>query len=262
MKLIDHDLHVHTYLSACCHDREGQTPERIRAAAAAGGVRTIGLADHVWANPDVPASAWYAPQTIDRLVAMRRDVPRQAAGVRVLVGCEAETIAPGVFGITPDAAACVDFVQLACSHFHMTEFVAQPASARPRDLADHALAFFRSAAGSGLATVIPHPFLTLGFQEVIPAMVAAISDGQFTDAFGVAAERGVGIEITVGYLANAPRRDAALRLLTLAKQAGCRFSFGTDAHEPAALARLGELAFFADALDLAEHDLLPLARGV
>ena len=262
MNIIDHDLHVHTGLSACCHDPEGQTPERIAQTAAGMGVRTVGLADHVWANPDVAPSAWYAPQTIDRIVDLRRRVPAEVAGVRMLVGCEAETIAPGVFGITPETAAQVDFVQLACSHFHMTGFVAQPASARPADVAAHALAFFRSAAASGLATVIPHPFLVLGFLDDFPAIVAAISDEAFGDAFGLAAADGVGIEITVGYLkAGSARQDAALRLLTLAKQAGCRFTFGSDAHDPATLTRLGELAFFANALDLTPDDILPLARG-
>ncbi|MFW6153825.1 MAG: hypothetical protein ACOC95_01255 [Planctomycetota bacterium] len=260
MELIDHDLHVHTGLSACCHDPEGQTPERIAQAATAMGVGTVGLADHVWANPGVAPSAWYAPQTIDRIIALRQRVPAEVAGVRMLVGCEAETIAPGVFGITPDTAARVDYVHLACSHFHMTHFVAQPASARPVDVADHALTFFRSAASSGLATIIPHPFLTLGFQDVIPAMVATISDDEFGDAFGLAAAHGVGIEITVGYLSDPARRDAALRLLTLAKQAGCRFTFGTDAHDPAALTRLGELAHFAEALNLTVDNILPLAR--
>ncbi len=261
MELIDHDLHVHTYLSACCGDPEGQTPERIARSAAAMGVRTVGLADHVWANPDVDPSAWYAPQTIDRLVDLRRTVPAEMDGVRMLVGCEAETIAPGVFGITAETAAEVDFVLLACSHFHMKGFVAQPASSRPRDVADHALAFFRAAASSGLATIIPHPFLTLGFQEGIPAMIAAISDDEFTDAVGLAAEHGVGIEITVGYLSDPARRDAAARLLALAKQAGCRFTFGTDAHAPAALTRLGELAWFVDALALTAEDILPRARA-
>ena len=46
---------------------------------------------------------------------------------------------------------------------------------------------------------------------------------------------GVAIEITTGYLPHEiddGRLDCALRFLGLAKQAGCLFTFGSDAHAP------------------------------
>lgn len=52
MKLC-HDWHVHTYLSACCHEKERQTPRAILSLAKDMGVNTIGFADHLWANPDI-----------------------------------------------------------------------------------------------------------------------------------------------------------------------------------------------------------------
>ena len=42
-----HDLHIHTNLSLCSSDPE-QTVENIAAWAAAHGVGTIGISNHVW----------------------------------------------------------------------------------------------------------------------------------------------------------------------------------------------------------------------
>ncbi len=261
MPAIDHDLHIHTYLSACCSDKENHRPAAILALANELGLKTIGFADHVWVNPDLTPSSWYAAQDASQISKLREDLATIDTDLRVLVGCEAETIAPGKFGITPEFAEQLDFVQLPCSHFHMTNFVAQPRSEKPRDIAEHCLTFFRSAATSGLATVIPHSFLPLGFLDDIEASIDSIADAEFIDAFALAAEGGVAIEITTGYLNPEPRRASAIRFLTLAKQAGCRFTFGSDAHDLPRMHRLPELVCFIKALGLTEEDILPLVRN-
>jgi len=262
---VDHDLHIHTFLSACCADPKGQTPDRIAAKAAGMGLQTIGLTDHVWANPVIEPSRWYRPQDLGPILDMKQRLARDVHGVRVLVGCEAETIAPGRFGITREDADQLDFVLLACSHFHMSGFVAQPASDKPRDIATHCLAFFRSAVESGLATAIPHSFLPLGYLEQLPRVIDAISDQEFADVFGAAADRGVAVEITTGYLAAKPgdgRPDGPLRFLELAKQAGCTFTFGSDAHDPVRMEMLPQLSLFVQRLGLTEDDIHPLARTI
>jgi len=267
----NHDLHVHTYLSACCGDKENHRPAGILAIAEEMGLDTVGFADHVWVNPDIEPTAWYAPQDETQIARLREDLSAVDSPVRVLVGCEAETIAPGHFGITPEFAASLDFVLLACSHFHMAGFVEQPPSHSPRDVGRHMLKFFRSAVESGLATSIAHPFHPLGYFDERDAAVATLSDAELSDAFGLAAERGVALEITAGYLpapekpetAEKPRMsvETPLRFLALAKQAGCKFTFGTDAHEPDSQLLLPQLKLFVDALELTRDDILPLALG-
>jgi len=125
---LDHDLHIHTYLSACCHDKAHHRPHAILDLAAQMGVKTIGFADHLWVNPDLAPSDWYRPQDARQTARLRADLAACATDVRVLVGCEAEMIAPGKIGLTADYARQLDFVLLACNHFHMREFVEQPAS--------------------------------------------------------------------------------------------------------------------------------------
>lgn len=262
MKL-SHDLHMHTYISACCAEKSRHVPGAILTLAEQMGVATLGFADHVWVNPELKPSNWYRPQDETQIARLRADLKRISTRVRVLVGCEAETIAPGKFGITRAFAETLDFVLLACSHFHMKDFVAQPRDGTPRALAEHTLEFFRAAVASGLATSIPHPLLPCGHVEQFDAAIAAISDGEFQDVFGPAAERGVALEITTGFIPKAERFsiETPLRFLALAKRAGCKFTLGSDAHTPEVQKRLPELARIVEALKLTEEDFLPLVRG-
>ena len=259
---IDHDLHVHTYLSACCHEKGRQTPGAILALAEHMGVGTIGFADHMWVNPDLPPSDWYRPQDESQTRRLRAELSGVSTRTRVLVGCEAEMIAPGKVGLTPEAARRLDFVLLACSHFHMKGFVEQPPSRAPRDIATHMLKFFRAGVRSGVATSIAHPCLPCGYVTHYDAAVAAISDDEFLDAFGEAAEKAVALEVTVSFIPAPPESGFSLetpvRFLSLAKQAGCRFTFGTDAHDPEAQKRLPELMRLVTAVGITGDDVLPL----
>ncbi len=261
---IDHDLHVHTYLSSCCGDKVNQVPRSILALAVEMGISTIGFADHVWSNPLVPPSNWYRPQDETQIDRLRKDLSEISTPVRVLVGCEADMVAPGRFGITEEFAMKLDFVLLSCSHFHMKDFVEQPASNEPRDVACHLLSFFRSGVKSGLATSIAHPFVPCGHREY-DKIIAAISDHEFEDALGLAAENKVGLEITTGFIPSGEgcsfSLETPLRILSLARKAGCKFTFGSDAHEPAAQRKLPQLSCLVGALKLNTEDLIPLVRN-
>ncbi|MFC1453498.1 hypothetical protein ACFLSJ_09175 [Verrucomicrobiota bacterium] len=260
MLSIDQDLHIHTYLSACCKDKERQRPRSILELAERMRLRTVGFADHIWVNPGLQPSDWYRPQDETQTARLRADLSSVTTGVRVLVGCEAEMIAPGKIGLTPEYARQLDFVLLACSHLHMKDFVEQPASDAPRDVAKHLIRFFIAGVTSGIATSIAHPFLPCGYMEQFDAVIAAIPDSEFLDAFGQAAGRGVGIEVTTGFLPapgkNGFSLDTPVRFLSLAKRAGCRFTFATDAHDPEAQKRLPELMQLVMAVGITEGDVL------
>ena len=267
---LDHDLHIHTYLSSCCGAKEEQRPGKILRLAEAMELKAVGFADHVWVNPAIAPSGWYRSQDASQIRRLREDLETIPTRLRVLVGCEAETVAPGRFGITPEFAATLDFVLLSCTHFHMTDFVAQPASDRPEDVARHMLAFFRAAATSGLATAIAHPFKPFGYLAQYEAAIAAIPDAEFLEVLGPAAERGVALEVTTSSLPPVGRPsepgaptwslETPARVLSLARQAGCRFTLGTDAHEPAHQRQLPRLGALVAAAGIEEKDLLPLAR--
>ena len=251
MLTIDHDLHVHTYLSDGC-----DTAAVMIAEAEAVGLHTLGFADHVW---DEPTGR-------DIVLRLHGELGAVSTALRVLVGCEAETYAPGRFSVSAEFARSVDFVLLACNHFHL-DCVAKARDDSPRAIAEHMLMFFHSAVTSGLATVIPHPFIAYGYTEQYGRAIDAISDGEFLDAFGLAAERGVGIELTLddfpvaesgSYGWGSAPVDTPLRFLSLARQAGCKFTFASDAHRSGKLRYLPKLGLLVQRLGLGREDIFAL----
>lgn len=262
--LINHDLHIHTYLSACCAAKAEMQPGLILRRAEEMGLATVGFSDHVWVNPAIAPMDWYKPQDASQIQRLRQDLAAlPPSPVRVSVGVEADTVAPGRFGLTPEFAATLDHVLLACSHFHMKGFVEQPAENTPASVGRHLVKFFRSAVTSGLPTAIAHPFLPCGFMPQFAAAIAAITDAAFTDAFGLAAEHHVALEITAAFLppAEAPAwtLDTPARFLDLARRAGCRFTFGSDAHSAAYQRRLPQLAELIRLANITPQDVLKCA---
>ncbi len=259
---ITHDLHIHTYLSACCKAKEQMTVANIIEAASELGLETIGFSDHVWMNEAIEPSGFYKSQGASQIARLRSDLAEcKDIPLRISVGCEADTRAPGEFSITPEFAESLDHVLLSCSHFHMTRFVEQPADTAPASVAKHLIKFFTSGIRTGWATAIAHPFLPVGDTARLDAILGSISEMEFKDVLGEAAERGVAIEIATGFLPDPANKETfsietPLRMLALAKEVGCKFSFGSDAHDFTRLYRLPELHYFVNALNLTEKDLL------
>ena len=148
----------------------------------------------------------------------------------------------------------------------MQEFVEQPKPCTPENFARLMLTFFRSAAASGLADILAHPLFTMGYDDIYDRTISAISDTELTDAFGIAASNHVAIEIN-GSLLRAQKQkqkfsmETLLRVFSLAKHSGCRFTFGSDAHSPEELDNLLFCEEFADRLGLEEADLATLVAG-
>ena len=270
MIVVNHDLHVHTYLSSCCVDKENQTPKKILALAEEIGLDAIGFLDHIWTNTQLEPSDWYRSQDEQQITRLRHDLMSVSSSVRVLIGCEADTVAPGKFSITQEFAESLDYVGLSCSHFHMNRFVQQPKDDSPRSLGKHLMTFFVSAARSGLATVIVHPFKPFGYLDQYDSAIAALSDTELFDAFSVTAELDIAIEITTSFLPPIKEKDGSaasmwsietpFRILSLAKAAGCKFCFGSDAHSLGAMKQLLKLEVFIRHLNLSEKDMAPIIK--
>ena len=271
---IGHDLHIHTYLSTCCEDKVHQTPNQIIQRAKRLGLERIGFSDHLWQNPHLRASSWYQPQNETRIVRLRQELASITTDMRILVGCEADTVAPGRFSITKDFAETLDFTLLSCSHLHLKDIVEQPPNDTPKVIAAHLVKFFLSGVKSGLATIMAHPFVPYGFINMFDGIIAALSDSELFDAFCLAEESGVGIEITAVFLPHVILRrvsrdnpslveplfsiETPIRLLSIAKQAGCKFTFGSDAHDPAGQRELPGIIELIKSVDIKRDDLIPM----
>ncbi len=257
------DMHIHTTLSCCCHD-PGQTLENIVSLMKEKGFRKIGICDHLWRNPSIPPNRFYAPQTGDAILALKQSAEKKNFPLRVLIGAEAEMVAPGVFGIDRAFKEQLDFVAMATDHFHITDFVKQPPDDTPRGVAVHMLEFFTSAAESGLADILVHPLMPLGKEMgQYDRIIESLSDAELFDAFGAAAGNHAAIEINAaclfcGRYAELFSRDTVRRTYELAKKAGCKFTVGSDAHEPGRLFGYGEAAAFCNEVGITEADFSPL----
>jgi histidinol phosphatase-like PHP family hydrolase len=258
------DMHIHSFLSVCCHD-ERQTPENIVPLLTGKGYKKIGFADHLWVSEKVVPSSFYASQDGSKHLEMFDYIHSRNWDIEVLVGCEADMVAPDMFGITPEFKERLDYVVMSTNHFHMADFVQQPREKTPRALAEHMLEFFVSAAKSGLPDILVHPFFPYGYVEMYDQTIASLADSELFDAFSVAAENQIGIEINKCYLPN-PCSDRCfdletpLRILSLAKDAGCQFTLGSDSHSLETFVLQEKLQALGESIGLTADDIHPLAR--
>jgi histidinol phosphatase-like PHP family hydrolase len=263
---IQHDLHIHTFLSKCCKTPWESFPEKIIARAAEAGLRTIGLADHLWDAGVAGATDWYAVQDFPYINQARRLLPPDLLGVRVLFGCETEMRGDGMACITPQVAERLDFVLMPHSHLHI-KGILPPDCRTPQQIADFMVKRFLRSLEFGFVTGIPHAFVPGKHEGEADEIVACVSDGQLQDCFGKARERRVAIEITPNFFpslkpeALRPYHDETyLRVLSAAKLAGCLFYLGSDAHTLDRVGSSKALHPFLMQLGITANDFHPLVR--
>jgi histidinol phosphatase-like PHP family hydrolase len=263
---IDHDIHVHTFLSSCSADPEA-VPEKMLEAASRCGLRTVGFADHLWDAAVGGASEWYRPQDFAHISRLREQLPVDTHGVRVLIGCETEYVGGGRVGISPEVAGQLDFVLVPHSHFHMEGFVRPAEIDSPETIAGLLQERFAEVIELEATTGVAHPFLPCVLPERTDEILALVSDSAFADLFGRAAQQGVSVEITTGAFPSLNggetegfHDESFLRVYDLALEAGCLFHFASDAHSLAHVGKVRQLEPLARRLGLTRENLHPLVR--
>ncbi|MFC8720661.1 PHP domain-containing protein [Kitasatospora sp. NPDC057198] len=211
------DLHTHTDFS------DGRDPlERVVAAAAAAGLRTVVVADHVRAD------SRHLPAYTAAVRAVRATAP-----LRVVCGVEAKILDTGGRIDLPADLAGVEHVALADHRFPLPDGPAHPEQVRER-LAAGALTPTRArrlllAATTRAVTRLPagrtahlaHLFSVLpkcGLDE------ADLDPAELAPLAAACRERGVAVELNEKWRCPSPRTAAALAA------AGVRLAAGSDAH--------------------------------
>lgn len=255
---VDHDLHIHSTLSLCSSDPE-QNPAAILAYGEENGFTTLCLTDHMW-DPAVPgASGWYAAQPYERT---REALPLpQSEKTRFLFGCETDMDRYCTIGVSPAVAEALDFIIVPTTHLHMDGFTLDG-----REDADERAALWSSRFDALLDADLPfykvgvaHLTCSLIWRNRYLEVLARIPEEEYHRLFEKAAKRGIGIELNF----PAQHMDAECARLTLlpyriAKEEGCRFYLGSDAHHPAGLAAAkANFETIVDLLDLTEDDKIP-----
>lgn len=253
--IISQDLHVHTNLSACAES--SSTIESYLQTEKDLGVNTIGIADHFWDENIPHIYDDYRVPTLEKVLLLREKA-RVAAkfGISLLVGVETEyDRVRRDIAILPETAEQLDFVLAPNAHLHitMTDEERQNKAKQASFMLTAWEDILRSEA-SKYITAIPHPF------AVSEEVMALITDKQYQDCFKAAAEKNIAIEIntsvyrpkTISQILS----HEALRMYSIAKQCGCKFTFGSDAHSATALDSFYKGYVVAQYLELTEKNIL------
>lgn len=244
---VDHDYHIHSQLSICSNNPE-QTPARLLQYAKDNNLHRICVTDHFW-DETVPGAenyGFYREQPYDRIV-KSKPLP-QAEGIDFLFGCEIDMDLHGTIGLRADHFDRFDFVIIPTTHLHMDgiRMGGPPFTISAEDA--------QSEEGRARQWVWrfeqvlnqPLPFHKIGLAHLTCSLIAyqsreafvrvmnSISTDDMTRLFKKAAEVGVGIELNAFDFDKISDSDAdtVLRPYRIAKDCGCKFYLGGDAHQP------------------------------
>ena len=234
---LDHDYHIHSYISECSKSPE-QTPENILKLAKERGIRRIVLTDHFWDESVLGASDWY--KTYHKLTDLKKALPLPTDNdVEFLFGCETDMDKNGVIGLSRDNFDAFDFIIVPTTHLHMKGFTINEEDYGNVDrLAKLWVERLDMLLNADL------PFGKVGVAHLSTACIAyennlylevlkRLPEDEMYRLFKKAAGLGVGIEINGSDIALGDDDiDVALRPLRIAKECGCKFYYGSDAHTP------------------------------
>lgn len=269
---VNHDLHCHSVLSSCCAD-PAMSVQAIYERAQREKLEAQCVTDHLWDAAVPGASAWYqsqdiahVEQSLPQIAALRQS---QAEGEpKLYFGCETEYCGDGKLGLAPEHFDRFDFIIIPPNHFHMKNFtrletadtaekIAELFTKRLEELSQMDLPWHKIG--------IAHLNCSLTFAEGDYTKVfRTMDEDRLKAAFSSMVFRcagktrvPVGIEINTSCFGPGweEHQEDHLRLLKIARDAGCRFYVGSDAHGVEEMAMMQERARrVADLLELTETE--------
>ncbi len=238
--IFDNDLHIHSKLSLCSND-PAESTEAILEYGLKNSLKTICLTDHYWDEtvPGAESFGFYSAQDYAHIAAAL-PLPK-AYGIKFLFGCETELKRDLTLGISKESFDRFDFVIIPTTHLHMGGFTCrgdEDASERAKlwierfdALLDMELPFHKI----GIAH-LTCPLIYSGENRNYIDVLDCIPDAELTRIFTRARESGIGIELNFdSSFKNCSSPESELRIYRTAKECGCKFYFGSDAHHPATL---------------------------
>ena len=237
--IIDHDLHIHTNLSPCSRCPE-QMPDRIFQYAEESGYNTVCVTDHFW-DSDVPGVPYDYRNLNQELLSTLKPLP-QSDKIRFLFGCEAEINPSLTLGISAKNTDLFDFIIIPTTHLHMhgisvneedvstfegraNQWIKRFELVLDSELPLHKVGIAHLACN----LIAPRPYN----EEDIVKVLNTVPTSEMERLFERAAKVGLGIEINACDMGFSEKyTDETLRPFRIAKECGCKFYLGSDAHSP------------------------------
>ena len=266
---ITQDLHMHTYLSLCA-EKEA-TLEAYISQASSLGLTTLGIADHLWDDKvglHDENGKWYnfyKPQNMEHVLKAREDSKSlDTKGLRVLFGAEVEyDCVRGDLALSEEAAEILDFMIVPNSHTHlvMPREYYEPYETHARFMLNAARNILRSPLVK-YVSAIAHPFDAVCCPYDRNVLYSLISKSEYKDLFCEASEKNVAMEINTSTFLNKTDEEIKAKpiweIMRLAKECGCKFTFGSDCHHPKEQKSILTAKLICDHINLTEDDILIL----
>ncbi len=256
------DYHIHTHLSNCSEHPE-QTKENILKYAIENGFKEICITDHFWDESIPGANGWYSNQNFPHISEI---LPLPVSDdVKFYFGCETEMDKHFTIGISDKVIEKLDFIIVPTTHLSMPNFTIDTVDDANERRAELWVKRFERLLSSDLPlhkVGIAH--LTCGLiggnvpetntrhLDILDLIDNKTLEGLFTHT----AKAGIGVELNFR-LANYADENIPrfMRFFKIAKQCGCKFYFGSDAHNPEERNGVKEnFERIVDMLELTEDD--------
>lgn len=263
---IQHDFHIHTSLSKCAN--ETATVENYLRIAEKKGLKKIGFANHMWDKQIEGAIRWYRNQDYEHLLQLKSEIEKvEQSEIKIYFGCETEyDFANHSVAITEKTAEKFDFVLVPHSHTHMImpKVYYEPYQ-RHVDFMIQAYEDIINSRISRYITAMAHPFEAVACPYDKDILIRMISDDCFKRLFDKTAEKGIAVEINMGGLRKKTiselEKCPEIRMFQIARDCGCRFIFGSDAHSDQAHEGYEKAQIIADLLALTEEKMADIAKS-
>ncbi|MCZ6678929.1 MAG: PHP domain-containing protein [Candidatus Poribacteria bacterium] len=244
------DYHIHTKLSPCA--ARDFDIEKIIQIQQEQGMKEIGITDHDYGYG-------YKAKNIE---AVRKVIKKCEPSISVHVGVESHILEYRVASINIQLASYFDYVLMAPNHYHLRGVSLPSDPGNPRKVANHEIYMFEAAVACPLTDVVVHPFVVMPnvfrmSKEEVAAfgqeMMRAIDQKRLIRQLDLAAQRGIGIEISPKFIRYNQMHLVEFYHLCLEREV--KLLIGSDAHNAEELGELSKLEPVLKELGVQEEHL-------
>lgn len=275
--LLEHNFHLHTTVSFCAD--KSATVKNYFDKFRKSRIKKVAFTDHFWdCKYAEPYNEWIVQYDFPYLERIKKEIENEGeVPFKVYFGCEVEYDASrGGVILTEETAEKFDFITVPNSHTH--HFLTADELADPVKTAEGMYRAYEDILNSSVSRYIDsiaHPFMAIKTPYDRNEIFKFISDERFLCLFDKTAEKGIAVEVNLSVFKNVTEDGTSVmmtnaeevsetpyaKMIMLAKKAGCKLIFGTDAHGIEEYDKLSApFAAVHEVLEIKNEDIADIAK--